>query len=159
MNNPKGVLLGTLIGTFIGSLAVVKRKEIQKILEAQSKTVAEKTKQLAEYIKKEAQQIPWNNHEKKENGHFWSGSALGLIAGAGATLLLTPKNGKAVRNQLSQLYSDVMDNTHDVLKYIQNSTSFKKKPKVKKALAKTKKKMKTTLTKTKRAIKKKVKKL
>lgn len=130
MNNHKGVLLGALIGTFIGSLTVLKRKEIEKIIEDHAGNVGQKTKKLTHFLMGEVQKMPW--YKKHENNLFLKGSALGLIAGAGATMLLTPKTGKAVRGQLSNLYSDIMDNAKGVVEFVHNNSNGKTKAKPKK---------------------------
>lgn len=140
MATTKELVMGALIGTFIGSLAAAKRKEIQDLLEKHTGTVAEKTKALAEFMVKE-HKLPWAE-EHHEKNHFFTGSALGMLAGASAMLLMTPKTGKMIRNQLSKSFKTALTHTQKTF------TTIKKKAKsmgkgAKKTLRKTTSKKKS----------------
>ena len=51
----------------------------------------------------------WNDQDSSSNGMFVLGALAGAIVGAGVALLMAPKSGVEVRNDLSEGYSSVRD--------------------------------------------------
>ncbi len=51
----------------------------------------------------------WNEHDSAGSGVFLLGALAGALVGAGVALLMAPKSGAQVRQDLSQGYSSVRD--------------------------------------------------
>jgi gas vesicle protein len=51
----------------------------------------------------------WNDHESSSNGMFLLGALAGALVGAGVALLMAPKSGAQVRQDLSTGYNSVRD--------------------------------------------------
>lgn len=128
MGNSKGVLVGAAMGTLLGSLAIAlypNRKEILETLQEQAGTWAERAKHVADYMTKEKQTSLFSADEK--NGYFLKGSLLGLFVGAGTALLLAPKSGKLLRNQIIKTYGDLSTTTQDVMNALYNGEHYQTK--------------------------------
>jgi gas vesicle protein len=51
----------------------------------------------------------WNDQDSTGSGMFVLGALAGALVGAGVALLMAPKSGAEVRNDLSQSYSSARD--------------------------------------------------
>jgi gas vesicle protein len=51
----------------------------------------------------------WNDHDSAGSSMFLLGAVAGALVGAGVALLVAPKSGAQVRNDLSEGYSSVRD--------------------------------------------------
>ena len=118
-----GAILGSLLGT-IGSILVSNQK-------LNGKHWAEEIKNFGERV--------FNNHDSEccdhqENSTFVKGTLLGLLIGAGSALLLTPKTGTELREELVQGYQDMADKTQEILKYVNQRNIAPKRRYLKRAL-------------------------
>lgn len=125
MANINKILLGAAMGTVLGSLAIAlfpSRRQLKRAIGAPTNFFTEKTRDAAEYLLEEAAtRIPML---RRQNPHkfFWSGSVFGLLAGASTALLLAPKTGKSLRQQIVKAYNNVNDKTHEVIHLMQANT-------------------------------------
>lgn len=114
----KKIIAGAALGTLLGSLLVAlypKRNEIFDAIQDQSTDYADKAKQFAN--------IMLNGKQAHNAGNtFLKGSILGALLGAGAALLLAPKTGKQLRNQVSQAYNEFSDKTEHVVDLFKNNS-------------------------------------
>jgi len=143
MAKTPGVVLGAMMGALLGSVGAVmapKRKELLAEFKNQQKGWAEKAKNISENVYDELKKH-WGHEETEvDMGHFVKGAVMGMLVGASSALLLTPKTGKQVRNQLKNQYQHAVDSTQKVIK------SINKKPKVKRAKAAVKRTIKAAKT-------------
>ena len=125
MANTQGILIGATIGTLLGSIAVAcfpRRKEILQALQQKSGVLARRAQEVAEVLKEE--QRP---RKKEKQKSFITGSCIGLLAGAGTALLLAPKSGKALRNQIAKTYTNSREKGEEYISVLQNHTHAPKK--------------------------------
>jgi hypothetical protein len=120
MTSAKKIIAGAALGTLLGSLIVAlypKRNEIFDVIREQSTDYADKAKQYADLILNGKQAIARNT-----NNSFLKGGILGALLGAGAALLLAPKTGRQLRNQVSQAYNEISDKTEHVVDLFKNNS-------------------------------------
>lgn len=124
--NVKGVVAGAVIGTVLGSISALlmpKRQKLLATLKNQKKDWVEKAKDISETLMDEAKFL---SRDKKEDHsvHFINGTLIGLLLGAASALLLTPKTGKQLRNNLSKKYEDISEKTQDLIEYINDNADL-----------------------------------
>lgn len=127
--NVKNVVAGALIGTLLGSVSAILIPRQRKIFAQLNRPGwSQKAKDIGGRVYDEVRH--WSEHEKKVDASvFVKGALLGLLVGAGAALLLTPKTGKQLRNNLAQGYQDFADKTQDIMDYVNHDNPIiKKKP-------------------------------
>jgi gas vesicle protein len=132
--NIKGMIAGAVIGTLVGTMSALFASKPKKILALMkdSKDWANKARDLSGSVYNEMKN--WSEPKKvNESPTFIKGAIIGMLLGAGSALLLAPKSGKQLRNNLTQRYQDVADTTSDIL-HIFNHNG--KQPFVKKKHAK-----------------------
>lgn len=117
MANLKGIVAGALVGTLMGSLAVLlypKRREIIKVMQSHPDLIPEKIKEYAASML-----------NQKQNSHFienpWKLGLLGIALGAAIGIAIAPKSGKQLRAQMSKKYNDMFDKTQEVLHTFHNN--------------------------------------
>jgi gas vesicle protein len=113
----KGLLTGAALGTLIGSVAAAlypKRKEIIKAIQDESEYLSRKAHDVAD-------SMPRFRREPPRSNLFIAGSLFGLFVGAGAALLLAPKTGKGLRNQIARKYNEINDKTHEIIDLVQHN--------------------------------------
>lgn len=110
--NFKGVILGAIVGTMIGSLSAVIVPKRQKIME-QMKKAKTFTDGFYNGMKN------WSEPRQEMNtSAFMKGALSGLLLGAGVAAFVTPKTGKQLRNNLTRKYQDVADKTQELMQYV-----------------------------------------
>lgn len=127
--NVKNVVAGALIGTLLGSVSAILIPKQRKILAQLNRPGwAKKARDIGGRVYDEVRH--WSEHEKEVDASvFVKGALLGLLLGAGTALLLTPKTGKQLRNNLAQGYQDFADKTQELMEYVNHeSPIIKKKP-------------------------------
>ena len=67
----------------------------------------------------------WNDQDSTGSGMFLLGALAGALVGAGVALLMAPKSGVEVRNDLSEGYSSVRDAASRRYKDIANKATAK----------------------------------
>ena len=118
----KGIVAGAAIGTLIGSLGAIllpHRKKILEQMKDQSKGWAEKAKYLTENAYDEIKHWSEPRRRVSQMPNFLRGTLLGALLGAGSALLLAPKSGKQLRNNLTQKYQNVAEKTQEFIHSIQ----------------------------------------
>lgn len=118
MANLKGIATGAVLGTVLGSLAIILYPKRQEIFEA----VLERTGDFPERAREYADMI-LNNRKNKTvvNGYLTSGLA-GLFLGAGVALALAPKTGKQFRTQFAKAYNELFGKTQSVAHFFRNNS-------------------------------------
>lgn len=118
MNNSKKVIIGAAVGTVLGALAAInKRQDILQNLKNQAENFSDRTKERAmRFLEDSLDGAPFQRRSNQKN--FLSGSLLGLLAGISSALMFAPKSGKNLRNQISRAYNDLFDKTHEIVNII-----------------------------------------
>lgn len=115
------ILLGATLGTFLGSVAITlfpNKRQFLRALKSPTNYITEKTRNA---LDEASQHIPMLKKQNPQK-YFWSGSIFGLIAGAGTALLLAPKSGKSMRQQIVRACNTVNDKTHEVIDMLQSNS-------------------------------------
>ncbi len=134
----KGIIISAMIGTIISSLSLIlipKRKKILAALKNRKTAWIEKAKNVSESVLNEFHPLT-EKRGSRNMPRFIQGAFLGLILGAGSALLLTPKTGKQLRNNLTKKYLNLSEKTQDMIGIINNGIKIepKKSPPQKKIL-------------------------
>ena len=114
--NVKGMVLGALVGTLMGSISALllpQQRHLTKKFKNQAQDLLSKAKIIKENV---MDMKTWT--EPKTNiakNNFLMGTVVGLLVGAGSALLLAPKSGKLLRKNLSDTYQDVADKTLEIV--------------------------------------------
>lgn len=133
MDNQKGILLGALAGSVLGSMAYALysyREELLDVYNEQSEYLAEQACKGKEYLIDEYDYLVGNKKEESNNQYYVAGGLLGLASGLAATLMLSPKTRKVVQKSLNQAYDGISHTAEDMFHH------HEKKPRVRRALAK-----------------------
>lgn len=108
MSTSKGVLIGALLGTCLGSLACAlypKRKALYRALQESESQFIEKMKE---------NHLHSDREEKRK--FFWGGTLLGILAGVGTTVLLNQNLlDKNSRKNIKKKISKVIDKTEEYI--------------------------------------------
>lgn len=119
--NIKGVVLGAIVGTMLGSLSAALMPKRQSML-AQTKGFAEKAKSFSDNFYNGIRKL--SGPKQEEPSTFLKGAITGLLLGAGVAAFLTPKTGKQLRTNLSQKYQDIADKTQEIMQFINNEHGY-----------------------------------
>lgn len=124
--NRGGMFMGALIGTMLGSAGALlypKRQELVSMMKDKTKVLANKTKEFSEIynglMKANHRQPPMPTE------HFFKGTLLGLLCGAGSALLLSPKSGKQLRHDLTATYQNMAGKTQKAIDYVNHHPKLK----------------------------------
>lgn len=132
--NPKDFLVGAAIGGVLGTVAALliapktgehlrhdiydtccdvsdKIGKTKKSFTSKAECLSDKASCLVDDIK---EWIHPNGHEAPSSKEFIVGGIAGGILGAVAALLLTPKSGSDMRQNLADAYDDVSERTHEM---------------------------------------------
>jgi gas vesicle protein len=121
--NSKEIVMGAVLGTVIGSLSAVlipNQKKIISTLKNQSNGWAKRALDAGHNVLDEVKFFKENKRET-HGPAFVKGVLTGLLLGAGSALLLAPKTGKQLRNNLSKQYQDLSEKTQDAIEYFNNN--------------------------------------
>ncbi len=101
MNHTKEILVGTLLGTALGSLSM--------------------------FLYPKTKNNFFQTEEKAQNHSFLTGSVLGLLAGAGTAMFFSNGTRKEIQTQLNKIYHGLSDKVQD---YSHRPSSKKKARKI-----------------------------
>ncbi len=135
MEKTKGILVGATIGTIIGSLTLAlypKRKGFLQSFQGKTGSFAKKAREAAALLLEDQELRTSRKNEKA--GHFLAGSFLGAVAGASTALLLAPKSGRVLRNQLVRAYEEMSDKTQELIRKNGLHVPAKKRKQIAKAV-------------------------
>lgn len=126
--NLKNVIAGIITGGVLGSVSAILIPRRQKIIE-QMKNPAwtEKARNIGAKVYDEVRHWADAEEDEEDTSIFVKGALLGLLLGAGSALLLTPKTGKQLRDNLFQEYQDLSDRSQEILEYINQQYPLAKK--------------------------------
>jgi gas vesicle protein len=152
----KGIALGAVLGSLIGTFSVLlspKRQKLLAMLQDQTGSWANKAKNIGRSARGTFDGVHWGHSHEVATTNFIKGSFMGLVVGAGAAMLLTPKTGSQVRKKITERYADVADVAQELIHVFnfghKNSPVKKATNYVKKASTSIKKKAKRALPKNK----------
>jgi gas vesicle protein len=114
--NIKGIVLGAIVGTLLGSLSAALMPKNPN-LASQTKGLAAKAKNLGDTFYNGIKN--WSEpRNEMQASTFVKGALSGLLLGAGAAAILTPKTGKQLRSNLTRKYQDLADKTQEIIHFI-----------------------------------------
>lgn len=136
MHKTNGLMLGVLAGTLIASTCALmgKRQPLIKKFSNRTQEWIDKAKNIKENLYDDLYELAESKRSLRRK-NFVGGALLGLLLGAGSAALLTPKNGKQLRRELTNRYLDVSDKTHDFINYINHNGYKRPLRKLSRALA------------------------
>jgi gas vesicle protein len=126
--NKNNVLLGTVLGSLLGSVGAAFIPEEHK-----DKNWQNHARKMGQKIYEDVSS--WGDLGSDATKNFVAGALLGLLVGAGSTALLTPKTGKQLRKNVTNQYQNVADKTQDLIDLI---GEYAGRPVVKKVVRKVK---------------------
>ncbi len=141
----KGASFGSVLGSVLGSLNALTSKSGKAIHKGQE--WMDKAKDFSETLLNEVKhfQEPKNKHTAPPP--FVAGALIGLLLGAGAALLLSPKTGKQLRDKLTKQYGEIVDKANEILEHANRNPTVKTVKKKAAALSKNLKPKKTAVKK------------
>lgn len=126
MTSTKKIISGAAIGTLLGSLVALAYQRRNEILErvrdhsGDFNDLKEMAKEYGGALINKGRQLNFRKMEPRTN--YWKSGFIGLMAGAGAALLLAPKSGKSLRGQLSRVYNDFSEKSEEVIHQFKNNS-------------------------------------
>lgn len=118
--NIKGIFLGTIVGTLLGSLSAALLPKYP-VLSKQTKELAAKAKNFGDTFYSGLKN--WSEPKREtQTSTFVKGALSGLVLGASAAAILTPKTGRQLRTNLTRRYQDLADKTQEIIHFINNET-------------------------------------
>ncbi len=106
----KGALLGGILGGITGLLTAPKSgKELRDDILESYNTLNDKTHEFTDNIRESGKRLSsvFSQDEDHQNVSFLTGSAAGAVIGAVAALLLAPKSGRKLREDLGDKYDEI----------------------------------------------------
>lgn len=104
--NFKGIILGAMLGTMVGSASAI---FMQKNVKDQIRSFGESAQEAVDGF------FNWSSRKDGENTTFAKGAVLGLLVGAGSALLFTPTTGKKLRQNISHTYQEMAEKAQELL--------------------------------------------
>lgn len=127
MANIKSIItIGAIVGTFLGTLATYaypKRQRILTAVKCQTNDLTELAKEYKEILLEKGRYFSGRRVVVRES--YWKGGIIGIILGAGAVFLTTPKSGKQMRSHINKSYLNLIGKTDEIIRsFKNNSTPF-----------------------------------
>lgn len=114
--NVKGMFLGAIVGTLLGSISAALLPKYPN-LSRQTRGLAAKAKNFSDTFYAGIRNLSEPRQELKAST-FVKGALSGLLLGASAAAILTPKTGRQLRNNLTKKYQDLADKTQEIIQFI-----------------------------------------